>query len=103
MRLIGQITHHHGADTRRRLVALAANADAAGDVGIDADAADVFAHAIHDEHIDDVHRQARHVALREIEQTRLFERDRIGLQHLDVQCLVKRILDEADARENPAR
>ena len=84
-------------------VALAADADAAGNVGIDADAADVFAHAIDDEHIDGVHRQARHVALREIQQTRLFARYRIGLQHLDVQRLVKRILHEADARENLAR
>ena len=84
-------------------IVLAADADAPGDIGIDADAADVFAHAIDDEHIDRVHRQARHVALREIEQPRLLARDRVGLQHLDVQRLVKRVFDEADARENLAR
>ena len=36
------------------------------------------------------------------EQSRLFARDRIGRQHLDVQRLVKRVFDEADARENLA-
>ncbi len=102
MRAVGQIAHHHGADARRGGIVLAGDADAPGDVGIDADAADVLAHAIDDEHVDRVDRQARHVALRKLEQPRLLARNRIGLQHLDVQRLVKRVFDEADARENLA-
>jgi hypothetical protein len=58
---------------------------------------------IDDEHIDDIGRQARHVALRKVEQVWFFTRDLLNLQHLGAQCFVKGIFDKGDARENLPR
>ena len=97
---LGQLAHDHGPDARRGFIMLTVHADAPGDIGIDSDAADVFAHAIDHQHIDLVHRQSGHVALRKFQQPRLLPSDRVGFQHVDPQCLVEGIFDQADACEN---
>ena len=81
---------------------LAVDSDASRDVRIHADAADVFAHAIDDEHIDGLHRQARHVLPRQFQQLRFLVGNLVRPQHLHDHRAVVRVLHKANAAENLA-
>src|SRR4029077_4794695 len=100
---IRQVGHDDRLDARGRGVRLAAHTDPAGDVRIDADAADVFPHTVDHEYVDLIHWQARHAPSCRLQELRLLVGNLVRLQHPYHHRLMTGVLHQRNAGENLPR